>query len=165
MLTIVHTARGVARTLPGVGLAFVMPQKKADATLLERARAFAREGEARHDQFVLHGLAPTFVTDLLKLVDTFERAAERRRQGRRGLAAAGAALADAVARGHDAVRALDVVVINTFRGDPGALAAWRVARRLEGASRGTKRPAADAEPVAGAPVAVDAGASDLRKVS
>lgn len=166
MKTIAHTARGVARTLPGAGLTFAMPKRRSDASLLERARAFIREGEARHDRFVQHGLAPTFVTDLHSLVDTFERAAEVRRQGRRALAGAQAALTSALTAGTDAVRSLDVVVINTFRGDPGALAAWRVARRLQGVSRAASRSRPVETPATtGETAGAESDAQQLRKAS
>ena len=139
LMTIARTARLVARNVPGAGAVFQLPQQRADIALLTAARAFIREGHAAMDRFVPLGIAETFIKDLQGLVNSFEQADCNRRAGRAGAAAAQAGIARAIGQGMDAVRSeLDVVVINTFAGNPVLLTTWKRARHT---STKVKRPA------------------------
>jgi hypothetical protein len=130
LTSIARTARLMSKSVPGSDAVFQLPEYSSDVELLTAARAYVREGQAAIDRFVLLGMPKTFVNDLQALVDGFEQAMHGRRVGKAGAAAARAGLKTAIVQGIDAVGTLDIVVSNTLKDDPVALAVWKRDRRI-----------------------------------
>ncbi|MCC7010717.1 MAG: hypothetical protein IT184_18040 [Acidobacteria bacterium] len=142
MRRIVRTGRGLKRTLPDQENNLEMPTRSSDVALLAAARLFIGEVEANRDRLVYLGLPPDVTTSLRDATDAFERAMRGRRTGRSDLAAAKAGFTSALALGLDAVRTLDIVVVNALEQDPVLLAKWERDRRVVGGrSRAEPKPA------------------------
>lgn len=130
LTAIAPTARLIARSRPSVGAAFRFCHQPADGVLVAASRAFLRDAPAVLDRFVEAGMRTSFLDELRASVDRFEQALAHQRAGRSRMAERRARLDTALARGLDAVLALDVIVANTLGSDPVTLAAWRHGRRM-----------------------------------
>ena len=130
LTAIVRTALVADRSAPGPRVMFRLPEHRSDLAWLGTARAFIDQGPAVRDWLVPLGMPETFVNDLQQLVKHFEQAMAIRIANRAEFKSALAAIAEANARGFEAIRRLDVIVANT-QGDPALLAAWKRARRVE----------------------------------
>ena len=124
------TARALAPHTPGLRDKFRMPDPLTDQTRLRAGRLFARDAEGFRDQFRAHGTPPTFIRDLIALVEAFEEAIQEREEGRGGQTAARASIVAALASGTGAVRSLDALVTNDLGGDLATTALWRSVRRV-----------------------------------
>jgi hypothetical protein len=132
---IARTARRVGETEPAARDVFQLPARTSDHALLEAARAFVRDGEAASARWVPLGLPETTIAELREAMETFARAVDGRRQGKSSVAAAREAVTEALARGFEAVRELDVIVANTLEPDSPIAAAWKRARRMQSSAR------------------------------
>ena len=128
---VARTARLASRKLPAEGgQAFEVPRRRpSDVSLLAAARGVIADGPAAAPALAQFGLAGSFIRDLQALVDQFGEADRGRLARRLSLASARVGLTTALADAADAVHTLDVVVANTFKDDPMALAEWQTARR------------------------------------
>jgi hypothetical protein len=135
LLSVVRTARQVARVERRIEQTFVMPKPRTDTALIEAARLFQREAEPMADRFVGLGMPSTFLIDLRERTDRFEQAVRNRSDARTKAAAATAAFDAAMRRGLDAVMAFDVIVANTYPDDPVLLAVWKGSRRIDRARK------------------------------
>ena len=165
MQTIARTSRGI-RTESGTRLRLRMPDRTSDIAIVRGARAFVKEAEPYQDQLVPLGLPASYFSELREAADAFEAALTERRTGRSGLAGAQAGITDALTRGSDAARLLDIIVANTMGQDPVASAAWERDRKLvDGRRKRTTAPGAEptmAVPAVEAPVV---SADPLRRAS
>jgi hypothetical protein len=136
-----RTARAIAEELPDVEDKFHLENVVNDPAVITTGRLFARNAEPLSAEFIGHGLATTFVTDLTKLIDQFEQAIHERDAGKNERTAARKGIDEALANGMAAVRKLDAIVLNQLK-DPMVMAVWERDRRV-GFPRKTKE-AADA---------------------
>ena len=143
------TARAIARDNPGFEDRFHIPEPRSDQALLTAGRLFARDAEVFKEQFLAHAMPQAFVTDLIDVVETFERAIHDREAGKGDQTAARASMEAALASGTGAVQKLDAMVTNHLRGDPATTALWRSARRI-GHPRRVRSTAAASLPAASA---------------
>jgi hypothetical protein len=130
-----RTVRGLALGDEGLVKRLRIPTQRTDVALLNTAQFFIQEAEVMKDRLVQMGLPPTFVTTLRTLVETLETTSEQQRSGVAGRASAQEGLTVALDQGFQAIRTLDVIVVNLLQNDPMRLAAWKTARRLPGQSK------------------------------
>lgn len=139
-----HTARamGVGAKAgvgaAGVGEKFRLPRGNSDQTLLATARSFATDAEPLKAEFIRYEMPADFLEDLAADIASFESATSGQNSGLENQVSATAAIDEAIERGMKAVRQLDSVMRNKFRGDAPTLAAWERARHTEGASHKSK---------------------------
>lgn len=133
------TAKSAARERPDIkGLFDLTGKDRSDQTLIATARAFADAAAPLSGLFVEYGLPATLSGDLRTRADSVEQnitlQAEATGAGVNTTASAEETF-DLLA---DLVERLDPIVRNKYRDNPGKLAAWERARRLESAphSRG-----------------------------
>lgn len=138
MRPINRTARGMDKVFPGSGAQFAMPRGGGDQPVLNRAQAFVDEGTPIVAEFVKRGLSANCFTELGAAIALMMRAIEAQNEALRDETAATAAVNAAQAQLKDAVRELSPIVMNTFHDDPGKLAAWKSASRVERAPKRTK---------------------------
>ena len=119
-----RTARALAFTTPGLEGKFSLPRVGNDQALLNAARAFAVDAAPLKDAFLKLEMPADFLARLNQLIDDFEITATEKAAAVSSNVAAKISLDEAVARGLQAVRQLDVVIRNKFNGDPGVLANW-----------------------------------------
>jgi len=132
MRAIARTARSVRPRLSKGENKLLMPDNTSDAALLRAAEDFVKEGTKNAELLIALGLPSTFVADLVKAVDAFEKARTERHSGRRSVRGAQIEMTAALSRGAVALATLDAVVINLIGKDPGLSAAWDRDRRIVG---------------------------------
>jgi hypothetical protein len=125
-----RTARAVGLDAPGFDVKFRIPRGSSDGRLLTASREIAQHATEWVGEFVDHGLPPTFLDRLAAGADRFEHALRDRTAGRDARLAANVSLKTSLDSGVLAARRLDAVVPNVLEGDPAALHAWQVARRI-----------------------------------
>ena len=125
-----RTARGIGVDVPAVGDGFHVPKSNGDHALLTAARACVHDARRLEAAFVAHGLPRTFIDDLETSIDAFERAGQKYRGVRQARVGATAGVDAVLAAGQVALRRLDAIVPNVFRGDEAAMAAWRTVRHV-----------------------------------
>lgn len=131
MKAIVKTARRATMDEPGPS-PFVLPARHTAAALLSAARAFIDESKPREATFVEFGLPADFISTFTGLVEQLQEAVDVRNSGRALRARAQSGIEDALTRGLEIIRNLDVLVANALVGDPVRLGYWRSARRIDG---------------------------------
>ncbi|MCA1618101.1 MAG: hypothetical protein LC795_02060 [Acidobacteria bacterium] len=147
MEAISRTARSMARATPGLRDKFRLPHNAGEQTWLLTARAFAADAEPLKDEFVRRGMAANFLEGFRSRIGNVEQSIDGRAQKSAARVSATVAVAEAAGRGREAVRELDAVVRNIFRGDASTLAEWESASHLE---RPARRSSGETPP-AGAP--------------
>ncbi|HZT60417.1 MAG TPA: hypothetical protein VFA21_17560 [Pyrinomonadaceae bacterium] len=126
-----RTARVIAYTSPGLEDKFRFTRGLSDEALLQLARTFAADALPLKDEFILRGMAATFVEDLNEEADAFAEAINRKAHGKSAHVAASAGIDELIEDGMRTVRELDALFRNTFTDDPSALAAWGSASHVE----------------------------------
>lgn len=135
---IARTARSMVYQFPGIDVKFRMPRNLNDQNLLAAARAFHAEATPQDLEFVAYGLEADFLTDLQADIDAFEATLGPTGAAIDAQVEATAEIGAAVRRGMVAVRILNGVVRNRYRGDVGKLAAWTSASHIEKAPKPDK---------------------------
>jgi len=130
-----RTARGLAVDTPGLEEKFRMPRGNNDQLLLNSARAFASDAVEHEQTFIAHAMPKTFIADLNLAISAFEVAIDEQAAGIGERVGATSAIEDASENGVKAQRKFDVIVRNTFRDNPAALAEWTAASHLERAPK------------------------------
>jgi hypothetical protein len=102
----------------------------SNSQLLTTARGFMKNAAPFADAFVAHGMAPTFLEDLERSIEAFERARRERGAGQGQQTAARAGVRKALAEARAALRTLDVIVANHTGLDPAVRAVWTRDRRV-----------------------------------
>lgn len=129
LAALANTARALAIDRKGFDLEFRMPRGNGDQRLLAVSRTFESHARDCADEFVAHGLPPTFLDELGESIGRFERTVRDRAEQRSARVAAGDGLRQSLDAGFAAVRRLDAIVPNVYRDAPGVLKEWRTARR------------------------------------
>jgi hypothetical protein len=134
-----RTARVMELDTPGLGNKFRLPRSGSDPALLQTARASAADAVPLKDEFLRHGMHASFIEDFKEDIADLERAMGQQNTGRGAHVSATASVETESERGMAAVRRLDAIVRNMFRGDSATLAAWESARHVESATRTRRR--------------------------
>jgi hypothetical protein len=135
LLAINRTARAMAYATPGLDNKFRLPRGAGDQALLTGARAFLADAAPLAAEFIKHEMPADFLDDLKKQIAEFEDTLNRRSAAKGTQVSATAGITDAIERGMIAVRRLDAIIRNKFRGNVGILAAWTQASHVERTSR------------------------------
>lgn len=130
-----RTARSMKRSNPGVEETFRLPSKRDGETWLATANAFATEAVPLNDELVRRGMPPDFVDDLKSRILAVKQAGEEQARAAADRIEATAALAEAAQMGLEAVRELDPIVRNVYKGNETEMAAWESASHVERAPR------------------------------
>lgn len=136
-----QTARSINPQLPGIADQFKMGRGGSDQELLNRARADIINATPIATEFTSRDLPASFLTDLQAAIDAVDAAEDRQSAALAAQTAATAALAAALKQLREALSELDAIMRNKYRTDPGALAAWRSASRVERAPKKAKKAA------------------------
>ncbi|MCC7010371.1 MAG: hypothetical protein IT184_16300 [Acidobacteria bacterium] len=140
--TIARTARLAKKTSPDADLAFALPVRQADDALVAAARQFVKKAEQVQELLQHLGVAVNVFTELPVLIDRLQRAIDGRRKDKDGRATAQEGIRNAMTHALDAVRTLDVLVVNVLEHDPVRLAAWKRSRRVTPKTRSQGDPVA-----------------------
>jgi hypothetical protein len=116
--------------------------ERVDLTLIDFARLIADRAAAMTRPFLAYTMAPSFISELEALIQASEEAVRNRDAARTRYIEARANVTIALASGNRAVRTLDVIVANAFRGDRQTLEAWAECRRLGYGHRPKRAPVA-----------------------
>lgn len=143
-----RTARSMSSSVPGLEQKFRPARDLKDQDLLTAARMFASDATPLKMEFIKRGLPPTFLDDLNDDITAFEQALTQRTQGTETHVNATATIDDLIERGMNTVRELDPIMRNIFDDNPGKLAAWLSASRVERAPRRAAQPVAPPTPPA-----------------
>jgi hypothetical protein len=135
-----QTARAIAAQDPTFQNKFQLPRRQPAPVLVMLARSFAQHAEPLASRFVERGMPATFLADLTAAADAYETAVRGRDVAKQENSEAQALIQASIAAGLAAVEQLDVVVANSLRDNPGALAKWTQARRIPH-SRNASNPA------------------------
>lgn len=128
---IARSARVMASDEPGFDDPFHLPVPRTDQALVTTGRVFVRDAEAVKSRFIAYGVPEDFLERLNLAVEEFEQAIRTREEKRGGRAAARASSEAAFASAFDALRKLDVIVINRLQEDPVTMAVWEKGRRVD----------------------------------
>jgi hypothetical protein len=109
---------------------FVIPKRANDQQLVAIARQCLQRAAPMAEQFVAHGMSPTFISDFRPLIGELEAALRDRGMSRDQLVEARACIRQALANGFTAVWQLDLIVANQLASNPGALEVWKRSRRV-----------------------------------
>lgn len=134
-----RTARVLSATVRGIENQFVIPRKFSEGALLNEARTFAVAAEPLVAEFIRFGMPPDFLADLKADIAAFESAITGRNAAEATVLQSNTTIDEAVGRGIEAVRQLDVFVRNRFRDNTGLQTAWTRASHVEKAYRKTRQ--------------------------
>lgn len=134
-----RTARSMRLSVPGLEEKFRFTRDLKDQDLLTTARMFATDALPLKAEFVKRGLSPDFLEELDEDIEAFENSLTRRTQVTTTHITATATIDDLIERGMGIVRELDAIMRNLYEGNPGKLAAWLSASRVERAPRRTRQ--------------------------
>lgn len=138
MAAINRTARSMSQSSPGIEEQFGFDPRLKDQELLTAARNFAAAALPLKAEFVKSGMRPDFLEDLAADTAAFEQALSNRAEQRHTHVGATVTIDDLIERGLKMVRELDPVMRNIFEDNPGKLAAWMSASRVERSPRRSK---------------------------
>lgn len=147
MKTIALTARRMLRAEPGEN-PFRIPRHGSFKVEVATAKIFIQAAKARQEQFTSFGLPATFISDLESRVSEMQKALDLRLNSKTSRRRATVGLNTAIARGVEAARDLDAIVMNAASENPVVFAAWQAARQIEG--RSSSAPADATTPAASA---------------
>lgn len=138
MRAINRTARSINKQFPGIADQFKMP-RSSDQNVLNYARAFIEAATPIAAEFTSRGLPASFLTDLPAAIDAVEAAESHQSIALANKTNATASLVAALKQEKNIVHELNAIVRNIFRKDPGTLAAWESASRIERAPKRAKK--------------------------
>lgn len=127
---IARTGQTMNKDFPEVAGKFKLTMPLSNPDLLGTARAFAGFAEPYRASFIERNLPANFLEDLEADISLFEAALRDRITVSNQRTAASRAIRTGATKGMDAVKRLDAVVRNTFRGNEVKLADWKRAKAL-----------------------------------
>lgn len=140
------TAETIALDRPDLkGVFSLKGRDNSDQTLIAVARSHADAAAPHAALFVEYDLPGSFVQELKSKADSLEHYISLQTEGTGARADSDASVEDALRRIAELVERLDTAVRNKYREDPGRLAAWERARRIESAPH-SKRNGANTPP-------------------
>jgi hypothetical protein len=132
---VTRCARVIAKDHPEIGETFKVGRLRSNRSVLAAGRAFIEGATKSKGEFLALGLPETFVTELTERVDALDRSMQEWEATANGNAAARATIEAGLSAALDLLPKLDVIVSNQFKDDPGVLAKWERARRVESSKR------------------------------
>ncbi len=144
-----RTGRLLDAQHPGIAGVFRLPRSGSSAQLLATAEAIELQATELEAEFVACGMPASFLTELADLIDAFRDATELKHDGKILRGGSTGDLKAKASAGIAAAKELDTCIRNHFRGNEEALAAWTIARHIEGTSRKTTTPPATPPPSGG----------------
>lgn len=141
MRAISQTARAINKQFPGIADQFKMP-RSSDQNVVNYANGYIEAATPIATEFTSRGMAASFLADLQAAIDKVEAAESHQSNALANKTSATANLRAALKQEEEIVRELRAIVRNTFRNDPGKLAAWESASRVEKAPKKAKKEAA-----------------------
>jgi len=139
--SIVKMAGGMAVADPEVGKAFQLPVNESDKELVTRAKEFVSSAAPYAAAFVARGLPNTFVADLQGKLSAFEDAINAHATAKQAHINARANISAALDSALAVLQQLDPIVEYRIGSDPGLVAAWQSARRIDKAAVRAMKPA------------------------
>src|SRR3954470_10126682 len=118
LVLIARTAQVLPGADPAFKAQFKVPGWRPGHFLLTAARRYVQAATPAAAQFVAHGMAPSFLSELGTVIERFEEALRGRARSQGHRVAARAAIREALATAFVAVRQLDVMVANHLGSDP-----------------------------------------------
>jgi lambda repressor-like predicted transcriptional regulator len=143
LLLIVKTAQVLPGTEPAFKAHFRVPASRNDQQLLTTARQCGQRAAPVTEQFVAHGMSPTFLSDLDALIERFEEALRDRGMSRDQLVEARGRSRQALANALQAIGQLDVMVANHLAADPIVREVWKRSRRVAYPAKARRASATD----------------------
>ena len=132
------TARSINPLFPGLADQFKMT-RGGDQAILTRARAHIAAATPIAAEFTSRNLPASFLTDMQAAIEAVEEADNRQSAALAAQTAATAGVALALRQLRAALHELDAIVRNKYGNDPGTLAAWASASRVERAPKKAKK--------------------------
>lgn len=126
-----QTAMAMSNNIPGLDDNFQLPPRNNDQLLLNAAHAFVTEATPLRAQFIAHELPSDFLDNLSADISALETAINNHSNGVEGHVSAGAGIDEAIDRGIETVRRLDVVVRNRYSNNVTVLAEWTSASHTQ----------------------------------
>lgn len=141
LVALMRPINKIARSLkpaqfPGVREQFLMPDSLTYPKLVARAQAFIEAIVPIKDAFVDRGMAATFDTELAAKKAELVASTGRKNSGQAAQMEGTANLMAKSAEGMEILRELDAILSHQYRNNPGLLAAWKGACRVERAAEG-----------------------------
>jgi hypothetical protein len=140
-----RTARPLEADDPTLLQQFRVPHRQSVQAVLAAAVFVANAARQIEGRFVQRGLPENFVEEFEADTDALREAVARNNGNRRAQVAATAVIEELCGRGLKALRDLDPFMRNTYAAEPGKLAVWLSASRVE---RRTPRARTAAQPTA-----------------
>jgi hypothetical protein len=129
---IARTADGASAEIPALKTRFrIGKDMNNDQKLIAAARAFHTEAEAFKATFVDYGLSADFLDELDTAIKAFDASLTAANAARGEQVASTADIAATVEAGMKIRTQLDVIARNKYAKNPGKLAAWESATRIE----------------------------------
>jgi hypothetical protein len=135
MERIAATARTMEPQFDGISNQYKMPKNKSDQSMLDTAYAWVESLPAHETDFKNYGMPDDFITVLNDAADGFKFSMNAPTTAVDQRVAATALIAESIRRGMAALKACDGVMQNLYDGNPGKLAAWDSASRIEKAPK------------------------------
>lgn len=135
-----RTAKGMEYEFTGISEQFRMPRGSSDQKLVATAKSFVTPANSHKADFIRYGLKADFIDELSDNIAAFEATINAPSSARGTHVEATAEIGETIRKGMNAVRILDAVIKNIYRGNVGKLAAWTTASNIEAASIKKKDP-------------------------
>lgn len=130
-------AGAVLRDIPGLDKALRMPKPQITTTrLITVAGAFRQSSLPFEEKFVRNGRPSDFLAQLDAAAEALRQAQLTKARSRGMAAGARSGMEVEIARGHDAVQLLDIIVSTAFAGNKELLGKWRSAKRIRSTGGG-----------------------------
>lgn len=126
-----RTALSLAIEQVGLDKKFRLPRSGGDQALLSAARNFITEARPLRSEFVRHDLPADFIEDLEADIAMFERINAGQASTTIGSVQVTRQIDEAFKHGMEAIKRLDAIVRNKYRGNPALIAAWETAIHVE----------------------------------
>ena len=130
---------------------FPLPPGDNDELLISAARAFAANAFPLKAQFIANEMPANFLEDLNADISAYDAAVAAQGDALGDRIAAGSGVSDAIDRGMELKRKLDIIIKTKYANDPQVLAEWASASHVERAPRRSK---AEATPPPSPPAVV-----------
>jgi hypothetical protein len=127
----VRTARGLALDTPEAAPRFQRQPGESDQSLLATARAFLSESRLLADDLAKHGLTAAFLDGFNDHIEAFNKAIGEQNAAQATHTGIRLDIVKNAAQMMTAIRHLDVIVRNQFRGDATTLQLWARARHVD----------------------------------
>jgi len=127
---IVHVARGLKGTVPGIEVIKMPVNGVSSEALIAAATGLAQNATIYQQVLMDHGLKADSITSLQTATAALKASVDARGAARAALVKATTQIATDMSLGHKTVLLMDAVMRQQLRHDPATLASWRNAKRV-----------------------------------